>query len=50
MATSYGNTGAYQKAEPMYLEAPSVQKAALGEAHPGYAGSLYNLALLYIVL
>ena len=37
----------YSRAEPLYVQAMEIRKAALGEQHPNYAGSLNNLALLY---
>ena len=47
LADLYAETGAVEKAEPLYLQAMSVRKAALGEQHPDYAASLSNLACPY---
>ena len=38
--------GALKKAGPLYLQAVSVCKAALGEQHPAHAASLNSLAAL----
>jgi len=35
------------KAEPLFTQALRITKNALGENHPSYAGSFYNLAELY---
>ena len=39
--------GDFAQAEPLYKQALEIRKKALGEAHPDYATSLNNLALLY---
>jgi len=43
----YFSMEAYEKAEPLYLQALQIRKKALGEDHPGYAQSLNDLAALY---
>src|SRR6476620_8405138 len=37
----------YAKAEPLYQRAVKINDKALGPEHPGTAGCLYDLALLY---
>jgi hypothetical protein len=43
----YWSTGDYARAEPLFRQALEILRAALGEAHPDYARSLNNLALVY---
>ncbi|MEP0950136.1 MULTISPECIES: tetratricopeptide repeat protein [Cyanophyceae] len=43
----YNSQGRYGEAEPLYLEALTMYKQLLGEAHPAIADSLNNLAALY---
>jgi CHAT domain-containing protein/tetratricopeptide (TPR) repeat protein len=43
----YRSQGQYAKAEPFYEQALAIRKKSLGEAHPDYASSLNNLAVLY---
>ena len=49
--TMYGynfyNNGNYSVAEQSLLESLRIRKEVLGENHPGYAGGLYNLGILY---
>jgi CHAT domain-containing protein len=40
--------GDYARAEPLFRQALAICKRALGEQHPDYAGSLNNLAGLYL--
>ncbi len=47
LASLYKAEGHYSKAEPLYVEAISIRKNALGEKHPSYAISLSDLAELY---
>src|SRR5208337_311260 len=46
-AELYGAMGAYDRAEPLLLQALEIEQKALGKEHPGYAISLNNLAGLY---
>jgi tetratricopeptide (TPR) repeat protein len=46
LAELYRSQGDYVKAEPLCREALAIRKQTLGDAHPDYAGSLNNLALL----
>ncbi|MBK6877860.1 MAG: tetratricopeptide repeat protein [Ignavibacteria bacterium] len=43
----YYETGNYEKAELLFVEALRIRKDVLGENHPYYSTSLNNLALLY---
>ena len=47
LATLYREQGHYDKAEPMFKRALSIQEKSLGTDHPHIAGTLNNLALLY---
>ena len=47
MAALYESQGRYGEAEPLYVEALEISKAALGDRHPDTASSLNNLAALY---
>jgi tetratricopeptide (TPR) repeat protein len=47
LATLYAGKGDYAKAEPLFRRSLEIRKRALGENHPDYATSLYNLAELY---
>src|SRR5262249_23719694 len=38
----------YDKALPLYLEALEIEKATIGEKHPGYLSTWGNLATLYL--
>jgi len=46
-ALALWRAGQYAPALPLYQQALAVRKKALGEAHPAYATSLNNLAILY---
>ena len=39
--------GAYDKAEPLHLQALEINRKVLGEDHPDYATSLHNLAFFH---
>ena len=43
----YKETSAYEKAEPMLLEALEIRGKVLGKTQPGYALSLHNLGHFY---
>ena len=46
LANLYDNEGDFSQAEKYYLQAASIRKNTLGETHPEYALSLYNLGAL----
>ncbi|MBW8017156.1 MAG: tetratricopeptide repeat protein [Planctomycetes bacterium] len=43
----YSHTAQYEKAEPLYKRALTINEASLGKDHPNVAGALNNLAQLY---
>lgn len=47
LAGLYEKMGAYEAAEPLYLQVLSLRKSALGEEHPDVMSSLSYLAALY---
>ena len=47
LAALYRAMGAYEKAEPRYLQAKDIRAKALGTEHPVFVSSLNNLAELY---
>ena len=47
LARLYETTGAYDKADPLYLESMAIRSEVLGKKHIDYAASLNNLAELY---
>ena len=44
----YCEQGDYAKAEPLLQQALEIRKQTLGDKHPDYAHSLYDLARLYV--
>ncbi|MGY4356327.1 tetratricopeptide (TPR) repeat protein [Bradyrhizobium sp. i1.3.1] len=50
LALLYTATGAYAKAEPLYLRALVIYEKTLGPEHPDTALSLNNLAALYFAM
>jgi len=47
LAVLYETTGAYDKAEPLYLESMAVRSEVLDKKHEQYVSSLNLLAALY---